>query len=344
VNFEEFPPWINAAIFAAAAIAVWIAGTKLARYADAIAEQTGIGRELLGVLLLGGVTSLPELAVATTATLQGTPQLSVNDVLGSASINLVVLAIADAISRREALTSVPGSPVLMVQGVFGMMLLAIAAAPIITGDTIVFGMGAWSWVMLATYLIAVRLITRSNSGRAWKAPKIDKLREGQGPQEQDTDDSVRKLILLTVAVGAVILVAGFLLARTGEGLAKQTGLGTSFFGAVFLALATSLPEWSTVIAATRLRRYEMAISDIFGTNLFNVMIIVLIDALYRKGPVMLEGGPFAAFGALLALLLTSFLLIGMLERRDRTILRMGWDSLAILLGYAGGVVVLHGLR
>jgi cation:H+ antiporter len=344
VNFAEFSPWMNAGIFVAAAIAVWIAGTKLARYADAIAEKTGIGREVLGILLLGGVTSLPELAVATTATLQGTPQLSVNDVLGSASINLVVLAVADAISRREAITSILGSPVLMVQGVLGMMLLAIAAAPAITGDRIVFGMGAWSWVMLLTYVLAIRLIARSHSSEAWKAPRSDKQREEQGSQGQDTEDSLRKLVLLTVAVGAVILVAGFLLARTGEGLAKQTGLGTSFFGAVFLAFATSLPEWSTVIAATRLRRYEMAISDIFGTNLFNVMIIVFVDALYRKGPIMLEGGPFAAFGALLALLLTSFLLIGMLERRDRTIFRMGWDSVAVLLGYAAGVVVLHGLR
>jgi len=51
----------------------------------------------------------------------------------------------------------------------------------------------------------------------------------------------------------------------------------------------------------------------------------------------------AAFGALLAALLTLFFLVGMLERRDRTVLRMGWDSFAVLLGYCGGLVVLYEL-
>lgn len=341
--FQELGPWLNATIFAAAAAAVWLAGTKLARFADAIAERANIGREFLGILLLGGVTSLPELAVATTATLQGTPQLSVTDVLGSAAINLVVLAVADAISGRAALTSVPGSPVLMVQGVLGMMLLAIVATPALTGDVLVLGIGAWSWVMLAAYVFAVRLMASSNSARAWRAEEHPQT-PGDAAVHSEARIELRVLIMKTTLVSAVILIAGFLLAQTGENLARQTGLGTSFFGAIFLALATSLPEWSTVIAATRLRRYELAISDVFGTNLFNIMIVVYVDALHDGEPVMAEGGAFPAFGALLAAVLTAFMLIGMLERRNRTFLRMGWDSLAVLAGYAGGVWVLNELR
>jgi cation:H+ antiporter len=342
MNFEELSPWLNATIFIASAIAVWIAGTRLAGYADAIAGATGIGHAMLGLLLLGGVTSLPEIAVATTATLQGTPALSINDVLGSACVNILVLAVADAISGRRALTSVQGSPVLMLQGVLCILLMAFAAAPVLTGDRLVLGVGLWSWAMLATYIMGVRLLAYSNADRAWRAGSG--ARPEKVEQEAESQGSLRALVMKTIGVGAVILVAGFFLARTGEGLAQQTGLGTSFFGAVFLALATSLPEWSTVIAATRLGRYEMAISDIFGTNLFNVTIVVLVDALHPRGPVMLEAGPFAAFGALLALAMTAIYLVGMLERRDRTLLRMGWDSIAVLLAYSGGVVVLHGLR
>jgi cation:H+ antiporter len=343
MNFEELSPWLNAMIFVASAIAVWIAGTKLAGYADAIAGATGIGHAMLGLLLLGGITSLPEIAVATTATLQGTPALSINDVLGSACVNIIVLAVADAISGRRALTSVQGSPLLMLQGVLCILLLAFAAAPVLTGDRLVLGIGIWSWVMLAAYIMGVRLLAYSNADHAWRAGSG--ARPEKVEQEQaDPQSSLRTLVMKTIGVAAVILVAGFFLARTGEGLAQQTGLGTSFFGAVFLALATSLPEWSTVIAATRLGRYEMAISDIFGTNLFNVTIVVLVDALHPRGPVMLEAGPFAAFGALLALAMTAIYLVGMLERRDRTLLRMGWDSIAVLVAYVCGVVVLHGLR
>jgi cation:H+ antiporter len=148
----------------------------------------------------------------------------------------------------------------------------------------------------------------------------------------------------TAAAGAAILGAGFLLAQTAASLAEQTGLGSNFVGAVLLAFATSLPEVSTVLSAVRLKRYEMAISDVFGTNLFNVTIIVALDLLHPGKPVLVEVGRFAAFGALLAGLLTLMFLVGMIERRDRTILRMGIDSFAAILCYAGGLVVLYHLR
>ncbi|MDY6948245.1 MAG: sodium:calcium antiporter [Pseudomonadota bacterium] len=341
MSFESVSPWLNAAVFAAAAAMVWIAGSKLTHYADAIAHRTGIGREVLGILLLGGVTSLPELAVAMTATLRGVPALSISDVLGSAAVNLVVLAVADAISGRRALTSVQGSPGVMLQGVLGVLLLAIATIPTIAGDRLLWGAGISSWVLLASYLVAIRLLAHSQSSRAWRVAGRPEPRSNSSSEQ--SPGSMRGLIVKTVLAGAAILVAGFLLARTGESLAEQTGLGTSFFGAVLLAFATSLPEWSTVIAAVRLKRYEMAISDIFGTNLFNVTIIVLVDVLHPGGPVLLEAGRFAAFGALLAMVLTIVFLVGMLERRDRTIFRMGWDSFAVLLGYCGGLMVLHEL-
>lgn len=94
----------------------------------------------------------------------------------------------------------------------------------------------------------------------------------------------------------------------------------------------------------RLRQYAMAVSDVFGTNLFNVTIIVLVDALHPGGPVIVEAGRFAGFAALLALVLTALFLAGMIERRDRIILRMGVDSIAALLVYAAGVAVLYSLR
>jgi cation:H+ antiporter len=346
MSFEELSLWMNATIFAGAAIAVWFAGAKLARAADALAGRTGIDRVILGILLLGGVTSLPELAVATTATLQGTPALSINDVLGSAAVNVVVLAVADAVSGRGALTATQGSPILMLQGVLGMLLLALAAAPALAGDVTIAGAGSWSWIMLAVYFASIRLLSDPHAARAWKAVDADDRARGdeQDGKSNAESRSQSALIWTLSAAGAVILVAGFLLARTGDALSMQTGLGGSFFGVVFLALATSLPEWSTVIAAVRLGRHEMAIADVFGTNLFNVTIIVLVDVLHPGPPVMPEAGKFAGFAALLALALTAFFILGMLERRNRTVLRMGFDSIAALAAYAGGVVVLYGLR
>jgi cation:H+ antiporter len=342
--FKASPLWVSAAVFAAAAIMVWAAGSRLARYADQIAEATGLGRAMLGILLLGGVTSLPELAVGVSATMAGAPELSVNDVLGSASINVVILSVADALYGRKALTSTPGAADVLLQGAMSIVLLSLVAAAVTAGDVLVGGMGAWSWVMLAAYAGAIWVLSKSQGLRSWVP-----ARRANTPPADDADHStgdvpLRGLVIRTAAAGSTILVAGFFLAQSAEALADRTGLGTSFFGAALLGLSTSLPEVSTVLAAVRMHRYDMAIADVFGTNLFNVTIIVLVDALHPGDPVLAAAGRFAAFGALLAIVLTAVFLVGMIERRDRTVFRMGIDSLIALACYAGGLVVLYQLR
>lgn len=111
-----------------------------------------------------------------------------------------------------------------------------------------------------------------------------------------------------------------------------------------MALATSLPEISTVFSAVKLRRYDMAISDIFGTGLFNVTLVFLVDTVYAGGPVLNEVGQFSLFASLIGAMLAAIYLVGLIERRDRTIARMGIDSFAVLVVYLGGLVVLYQLR
>lgn len=337
----EWPIALNVGVFCASGAVVWFAGVRLAHYADAISEETGVGGAMIGMLLLGGVTSLPELAVAVTATLEGAPALTINDVLGSAAINIVILAIADAVVGRGALTSMPGTPAVMLPGVLGILIMAASVGSFVAGDVLFAGVGVWCWLMLAIYLLALRLMSSSQAERAWRPTQHHAT---DAARETGIQRSLPRLIALTVVAGAFILIAGFMLARTGEALATRTGLGHGFFGAVFLGLTTSLPEVSTVIATVRLGRYEMAISEVFGTNLFNVTIIVLVDALHPGGPVLLETGRTATFGALLALVLTAIFMIGVLERRNRAFLRMGIDSIAVVVTYAAGVLVLYGLR
>ncbi|MBU8536583.1 hypothetical protein J3S20_01960 [Roseomonas tokyonensis] len=90
-----------------------------------------------------------------------------------------------------------------------------------------------------------------------------------------------------------------------------------------LTIATSLPEVSTVTAAMRLRCYEVAIGDIFGTNLFNAAMVFVIDLTASDAPVLGRVGAFTVVGALLDLVITTIFLVGVIERRDRTVLRVG---------------------
>jgi cation:H+ antiporter len=342
VNAEEFPIAVNIGLFVAAGAIVWFAGSRLARYADAFAEKTGIGRVALGMILLGGITSLPEITIATTSTLQGTPLLSITDVLGSAALNIVILAIADATFGRGAMTSIQGSSRVMLQGVLGILVMALSIGAYVAGDVLFLGIGVWSWLMLSVYVISILVLTTTGQGEAWQPVKPRKQTE---PQQDEAEDwSLRRLGLLIALAGVGILGAGVTLAQTGAALAEQSGLGVSFFGAVFLAVTTSLPEISVTTGLARRGQYEMAISGIFGTNLFNVTIIVLVDALHRGSPVLPEAGKPASVGALIGIVLTSIYLVGLIERRDRVFLRMGYDSIAVVLAYLAGLVVLYMVR
>lgn len=356
--FEDFPLWANLALLATAATVIWPMGARLARLADALGEKTSLGSGLAGVLLLGGLTSLPEIAVSVTSTVSGEPLLSVNDVLGSAAINVLILALADARYGGGPLTARPGRPDVMLQASLSILLLMMVPAAVLAGDRSFLGMGLWSWALLLAYGCAVRILAKARDLRSWQPTtkaseaagksdgkaSTDKQRRLEEKEEADHARSIGALSWRIAGAAGAILVGGYVLALSAEAVAHQTGLGASFVGAVLLGACTSLPEVSTVLAAVRMGRYALALGDVFGTNLFNVSIIVLVDALHEGDPILQQAGPFAAFSALLAAAITAVFLIGLVERRDRTVGRMGMDSIVACLLYAAGLVVLYGLR
>lgn len=351
LDFTQFGLFANIAIFAVAAVLVWVAGSRITRYANVISEKTGVGQAFVGLLLLGGVTSLPELAVAITSVVAESPALAVNSVLGGIAMQVAILAFADALIGRRALTSVIPDPVVFIQGGLKILLLSIVAAAIMVGDIPVFGVGLWMWLLFAVAAASMWVLATSQGRKPWTANDAE-TESGEEEQEQkarkeaaeDRDKPLSWALTRTAIAGAVIVAAGYLLSRTADALADQTGLGESFVGAVFLAISTSLPEVSTVFSAARAGLYTMAISDIFGTNLFDVSFLFIIDLVDGGEAAMNEAGSFSGFAALIGITVTAIFLVGLAERRDRTILRMGYDSAAVLATYVGGLVVLYFLR
>ena len=342
-NFQDLPLVLNVAIFLVSAGLVWVAGTRLSYYADAIARRTGMGEAILGVVLLGGITSLPEIAVAGAASLGGNASLAVNNVLGGFTMQVTILAIADALLRRGALTAAIPDPAVLLQGTLGIILMAVTVAGISVGDRPFLGAGAWTWGILFLFVYSVRIVARARGNARWEVVG-EPPRPEIGQEEPEVERSGPSLYLLTAVAGAAILFMGYLLSETGEALAEQTGLGSSFFGAVFLAISTSLPEISTVVAAMRLRRYVMAASDIFGTNLFDIAVIFVADLAYPGGPVLAEVGTFSVVAGLLGIFVTAVYIVGLIERRDPAFGGVGLDTLVVLAAYAGGLVLLYTLR
>lgn len=353
IDFSGFSLWINLAIFAAAAVAVWLAGARITHYANAISDKTGIGQAAIGLLLLAGVTSLPEIGATVTSAATGASAMAVNNLFGSIAAQVVILAIVDLIIGRRALTSSIPDPMVILQGGLNVLLIAIVAAGMVVGDFPVLGIGAWAWICGAAYAFAVYILANSQGRKSWVAAQAgqidDRLLDEQAAAEKKASQrhgqhSLRGLVWRTAGLAVVILVAGYLLARTGDALAGQTGLGGSTVGFILLAFATSLPELSTTVTAAREGLYTLAVSDILGTNLINVGLVFVVDLVAQGEPVLSQADTFTIFGALLGVAVTALFVIGMAEREDKTVLRMGLDSAAVFLCYTAGLAVMFFLR
>ena len=165
--FEGLSLWTNVALFVVAALFVWRAGTRVARYADRIERITGAGEALVGMLLLGFITALPELGVTMTASYAGNAPLAVNGLLGGMALNVAILAAADVMVPAETLSSRLASVAPLLQGVLLVLLLAVVAIATLAGDVSALGIGAWSWAILALYLFALWQVRVTRGRSAW---------------------------------------------------------------------------------------------------------------------------------------------------------------------------------
>jgi cation:H+ antiporter len=337
---------VNLAIFGGAAVLVWVAGTRLARYADAISARTKLSKAFLGLVLLAVATSLPEIATTVAGARLGNAQLVAGNLFGGVALQVAILALVDAIAVRGALTYFTPQPMLLMQGVMLLLLLSVAVAGVAAGDPIAFaGLGLTPILLVAGYVLTLWWSKSGVGQPRWRATD-DPLagREEPAVAEPLAHLSNPRLYIYSVVGAVAILVAGWALARTGDALAEQTGLGASFVGVVLVAASTSLPELSTTLAAVRLGNHQMAVSNILGTNCLELALFFVGDVLYRDGPLLAAADRSALFAAALGMVVTSIYLLGMLERRNRTVLRMGYDSAGVLATYAAGIVGLYFLR
>lgn len=347
LSFNALPLIANILIFGALATAIWVAGTRLSYLADAIGDNTGIGKALMGLLFLAGITELPELVTTAAASLKGDAALALNNMFGGIAMQTTVLAVADAAALHVTLTSFPRKPTPILEGALLILVLTAILGIVSIGETpLIGGVGLGTVSIAAIYVFSIILLNRYDSVHAWKPVDLPEPRDEKLIYLTHSYGALplRTLIRYSFAAAAVILASGVLLVETAEAIAVQSGLGSSFIGVTLLAATTSLPELSTTIAAARMGAYTMAISNIFGSNLIMVLVLFPADILYREGEILDQADDTARLALLLGIFVTAIYVIGLLIKRKPRIFGMGVDSIAVLGVYLVGVYVFYSLR
>lgn len=326
-------------------IVIAFAGSRLSAYADRLGDRTGFGEAFMGALFLGAATSLPGITTSVVTAWEGEANLAIGNAIGGMAAQTVFLIVADFCYRSANLEHAAASvPNLLNAGLLIALLGAILMA-IHAPEMAILGVHPITPLLFIGYAAGLRLSQHSFTDPQWK-PLItphtiaDQVEEnGETPAERR--QSLSTLWGLFALAALVTGFSGWVIARCGLGLVRETGLSGSFVGAFVTAIATSTPELITTIAAVRRGALTLAVSNIIGGNAFDVLFAGAADVAYRDGSIYHRASSEDIFLIGTTITMTSLLILGLLYRERRGFISIGFEGVLVLMLYAVAFLVMY---
>lgn len=228
--------------------------------ASGIADKFGVPQLVIGLTIVAMGTSMPEAAVSIAAALKGSAEITIGNVVGSNILNILIILgitsviVAVAVAKSTVKIEIPY-----------MLFITVALLFMgYTGNVINFVEGIVLWGLFIVYLVYLFVMAK---------------KQKEEVAEENKNNSLIKLILAAI-VGLVLVVWGSNVAvDAATNIAKIIGLSERFIGLTIVALGTSLPELVTSVSAARKGKADIAIGNIVGSNLFNILFVVGTTAL-----------------------------------------------------------------
>ncbi|GAB4433165.1 MAG: calcium/sodium antiporter [bacterium] len=313
-------------------------GTNLSKYGDIIAEKSGLGRTWIGLLLMASVTSLPELITGiSSVTYADTPNIAVGDVLGSCMFNILILAMLDLAHHKTPILS-KTSLGNVLSAAFGILLMIMVVTSILFVSKIpLLGwLSVHSIFIVLIYFIAVRIIFQYEKKQ---------MSEFINDMALKYEDITKNEAVFYYSINAVfVIAAAFFLPKIGEHIALSTGLGQTFIGNILIASTTSFPEIVVSFAAVKIGAIDLAVSNLFGSNIFNIFILAIDDALFFKGNLLAYADKTHIVSGIAAIAMTSIAIVDIVYKPVRKRFFLDYSSWGIIIIYLFSIANLYILR
>jgi cation:H+ antiporter len=327
--------WLS---LAACLAVIGVAGVRLSRYGDIIAEKSGLSRGWVGLVLLATVTSLPELVTGLSAvTVAQVPDIAVGDIMGSCVFNLLIIVVLDFLSRKESVYTRARQGNVLSAG-YGIALIGFAGFNLLlyqAGTIPSIGhVGLYTPVILSLYLLAMRSLYR------YEQAQVSEYVEDR--VELYPDSSLKQAVQGYAIATAAVVAAGAWLPFIAKDLAALMAWEQSFVGTLFVAAITSAPEVVVTVAALRMGAVDLAIGNLFGSNLFNIAILAIDDLAYLPGPLLADVSVSHATSAFSAMMMSGLAVVGLVLRPQSRVLRsVSWISVLLLVIYLLNTLFLY---
>lgn len=283
--------------------------------ASKIADKLGIPQLVIGLTIVAMGTSLPEAAVSITSALKGSAEITIGNVVGSNIFNvLIILGLTAVIcvipvQKSTVRYEIP----------FTIVITIILAVLGLTDNTVGRAEGVILWVLMIVYLLYLLRLAKNGQ------PLED-------IPEADKNDKVWKMLLMVIVGGAMIVLGSDVTVDAATELAVMFGMSERFIGLTIVAFGTSLPELVTSVTAGLKGKTDIAVGNIVGSNIFNILFVVGTTALITP---VVYSAEFLA-DSLIAIAAVVLLLVCVL--RKQRLSRLG--GVIMLVGYAAYFVYL----
>lgn len=315
--------YIKYLIFAAMVVFFSI---RLSYYVDALDKKTNLSGAFIGGVMLAAVTSLPELFTSLTAVLQlDQPQLVQGNVLGSNVFNLCVIGgIVLCTAKTYQTSKIAKSHKNTLY--FGIVMYLILLVAILKPMEVSLGfvnINVMTIAMIGVYIFNVKTMNKDQSGN-------------EADETADIPLSVKQILIRFGLYSIALVVVSIFLTYVTDEIAQELQLGTTVAGAIFLGVATSLPELSASVNLVRMKNYNASFGNIVGSNLFNFTILCFADILYTKGSIYINEPQ--VMNLLIFGIVSSIFTLGVIYGKQKKGIAMVC-GLGILLSYVASIIL-----
>ncbi|MDD8048959.1 MAG: sodium:calcium antiporter [Thomasclavelia sp.] len=310
-------------LYLCVACGVTLLSIKAADYVDLIDRKTSLSGAFIGGIMLSAVTSLPELFTSISSTLMlNEPGLCIGNILGSDLFNLTMLAILLLISFKEFSNySVSRSHNVVI---FSIIVCYIAIVGNMLGflNIDVITVSITSIIIIGCYIVSFKHLASEDGS-------VDE-------EFEDTSLSLKDIVVRFIIVSIGIIALSIIISYVTDDISIKLNLGKGIAGAIFMGIATSLPEVTSSIALVKKKKYDIAIGNIVGSNIFNLGIMAVVDILYVKGGIYDFTDPKTVILLISGLVGTTFMYLAV--KFDNKYLKI-FSLLSVVMCYVAFLVI-----
>ena len=325
--------------FVLAAAVIGVCGVFMTIRAEHLARVTGLGQAIMGAVFIGASTSLSGLVTSASAAWNGYASLAVSNGLGGIAAQTMFLALADIVYRKANLEHAAASEVNLQQNALLIVMLSLPLMAMAIPELSIGWVHPASFILIAAYAFGIILVHRAYENPMW-SPRLTRETEREERPAKTKGKATLSDWGAFLMLAALVAASGWVIATCGIAISEYSGLEESVMGGLFTSISTSLPELVIAITAVRRGALTLAVGDILGGNVFDVLFLAISDMLYLPGSIYTAIGPDELLWAAVSILLSGVLMMGLLRREKFGLGNIGFESALMLLIYAAAVFAL----